>query len=129
MNGKEMKYLVDTNAITDAQMGKIPEKGLQFLGSIIIENFIISFITYIEVLGYKDVPQTTQDFMGLANVKEIDKTMINTCIDLRKRKKIKLPDAIIAATALANNLTLISRNTKDFDDISGLNCINPYEFK
>jgi toxin FitB len=129
MNGKEMKYLVDTNSIIDAQMGKIPEKGLQFLGNVINENFIISFITYIEVLGYKDVPQTTQDFMGLADVIEIDKAIIDACIELRKRKKIKLPDAIIAATALANNLTLISRNTKDFEDISGLTCINPYELK
>lgn len=129
MNGKEMKYLVDPNAIIDAQMGRIPKKGIQFLGNIINENFIISFITYIEILGFKDVPQTTQDFMGLANVIQIDKTIINTCIELRKRKKIKLPEAIIADTALANNLTLISRNTKDFDNISGLNYINPYEFK
>jgi hypothetical protein len=129
MNGKEMKYLVDPNAIIDAQMGRIPKKGIQFLGNIINENFIISFITYIEILGFKDVPQTTQDFMGLANVIQIDKTIINTCIELRKRKKIKLPEAIIADTALANNLTLISRNTKDFDHISGPNYINPYEFK
>lgn len=129
MNGKEMKYLVDTNSIIDAQIGRIPENGLQFLSNVINENFIISFITYIEVLGYKDVPQTTQDFMGLANVIEIDKTIINACIGLRKRKKIKLPHAIIAATALVNNLTLISRNTKDFEDISGLTCINPYELK
>jgi toxin FitB len=129
MNGKGMKYLVDTNSIIDAQMGKIPEKGSQFLGKIINENFTISFITYIEVLGYKDVQQTTKDFMELADVIEIDKAIMNVCIELRKRKKIKLPDAIIAATALANNLILISRNTKDFEDISGLTCINPYELK
>jgi toxin FitB len=129
MNGKEMKYLVDTNSIIDAQIGRIPKNGLAFLGDVINENFVISFITYIEVLGYKDVPQTTQDFMELANIIEIDKAIIDACIELRKRKKIKLPDAIIAATALTNNLTLISRNTKDFDDISGLTCINPYELK
>ena len=51
--------------------------------------------------------------MELANVIEIDKSVINACTELRKRKKIKFPDAIIAATALANNLTLISRNTRD----------------
>lgn len=129
MNGKEMKYIVDTNSIIDAQMGRIPANGLHFLSSIINENFIISFITYIEVIGYKDVPQTTQDFMGLADVIQIDKAIIDTCIELRKPKKIKLPDAIIAATALVNNLILISRNTKDFEDISGLTCINPYELK
>jgi toxin FitB len=124
-----MKYLIDTNTIIDSQMGKIPEEGLNFLRNVINENFTISFITYIEVLGYKNVPQVTKDFMELADVIEINKTIINVCIELRKYKKIKLPDAIIAATALANNLTLISRNTKDFEDISGLICVNPYELK
>ena len=113
MNGKEMKYLVDTNSIIDAQIGRIPQVGLQFLGNGLNENFIISFITNIEVLEYNDVLQTTQDFMELANVIEIDKSITNVCTELRKRKKIKFPDAIIAATALANNLTLISRNTRD----------------
>jgi toxin FitB len=129
MNGKEIKYLIDTNTIIDSQMGKIPEEGLNFLRNVINENFTISFITYIEVLGYKYVPQVTKDFMELADVIEINKTIINACIELRKYKKIKLPDAIIAATALTNNLTLISRNTKDFEDISGLTCVNPYELK
>jgi predicted nucleic acid-binding protein len=39
---------------------------------------------------------------------------------------IKLPDAIIAATALVYELTIITRNTKDFEKIEGLNVINPY---
>ncbi|MCU0467639.1 MAG: hypothetical protein MUF58_03485 [Arcicella sp.] len=86
-NGKETRYLVDTNAIIDAQMGRIPAKGLQFLGSVINEHFIISFVTYIEVLGFKDVPQTTQDFVELAEVVKIDKAIIDACVELRKCKK------------------------------------------
>ena len=72
-----MKYSVDTNSIIDAQIGIIPEKGLHFLGNVINENFTISFITCIEVLGYKNVSQTTQDFMELANVIEINKAVID----------------------------------------------------
>ncbi len=34
--------------------------------------------------------------------------------EIRKTNRIKLPDAIIYATALVNNLTLITRNTSDF---------------
>ena len=119
-------YLIDTNTIIDAQAGKIPMQGLQFLTSLINEDFTVSFVTYIEVLGYRDVPQSTQDFVALANVILVNPSIIDTCISLRKKHKIKLPDAIIAATALANNLTIISRNTKDFDSIEGLVCLNPY---
>lgn len=121
------KYLIDTNVIIDSQMLRISEKGLHFLGSVINDNFIISFITYIEVLGYNDVTEDTQAFIALANVIEIDKEIIDTCINLRKQKKIKLPDAIIAATALVHNFTIISRNVKDFVNIEGLNYVNPYE--
>ncbi len=121
------KYLIDTNIIIDAQIGNLPEKGLQFLKNIINENFTVSFVTYIEVLGYKDVSQTTADFIALANVIEINKTIIDACIALRKQKNIKLPDAIIAATALAHDFIIISRNTKDFQNITGLGYVNPYE--
>ena len=39
---------------------------------------------------------------------------------------IKLPDAIIAATALVYDLTLISRNVSDFKNIEGLKVLNPF---
>jgi toxin FitB len=107
-------YLIDTNVIVDAQMGNLPKKGLQFLSGIVNQNFIISFITYIEVMGYKEVSQATEEFIALANVVNIDKQIIDACIGLRKQKNIKLPDAIIAATALVHGFTIISRNTKDF---------------
>jgi predicted nucleic acid-binding protein len=40
--------------------------------------------------------------------------------------KKKLPDAIIAATALVYDLTLLSRNSSDFSGINGLKIINPW---
>jgi predicted nucleic acid-binding protein len=45
------KYLIDTNTLIDAQMKRIPEKGLQFLAGVINEDFTVSFITYIEFFG------------------------------------------------------------------------------
>ena len=48
-------------------------------------------------------------------------------IQLRQKQKIKLPDAVIAATALVDGLKLISRNTKDFKNIKGLEIVNPYK--
>jgi len=46
--------------------------------------------------------------------------------EIRKEYKIKLPDAIIAANALIYDLTLITRNTKDFKQIKGLKMVDPY---
>ncbi|MBS1751893.1 MAG: hypothetical protein JST63_18485 [Bacteroidetes bacterium] len=46
---------------------------------------------------------------------------------MRKTYNIKLPDAIIAATALSYELILITRNTIDFKNINNLKLINPWE--
>jgi predicted nucleic acid-binding protein len=40
-----------------------------------------------------------------------------------------LPDAIIAATALAENFVLVTRNTDDFKNIAGLELLNPWELE
>jgi len=58
---------------------------------------------------------------------EINKSVIDTCIALRKAQPIKLPDAIIAATALSLGYSLITNNEKDFDNIKNLKIINPYK--
>jgi len=121
----EQKYLIDTNVLIDAQMGRLSEKGLNFLADVINEDFIISFITLIEYLGYKDISKSSEEFIALAETIEVDKAIIKNCIDLRKNHKIKLPDAIIAATALAHNLILMTSNEKDFIEIQNLSVINP----
>lgn len=121
------KFLIDTNTLIDAQMKKLPEKGLQFLANVINEKFTISFITYIEFLGYKYATKATEEFIALANVIEINKSIIDTCIALRKTQTIKLPDAIIAATTLSLDCVLITNNEKDFAKITELEIINPYK--
>ncbi|HAH54244.1 MAG TPA: hypothetical protein DCM02_02880 [Flavobacterium sp.] len=44
---------------------------------------------------------------------------------IRRSKKIRTPDAIIAATAIVHNLTLIT-NDNDFNGIQKLKTINPF---
>ncbi|MBL7776246.1 MAG: type II toxin-antitoxin system VapC family toxin, partial [Saprospiraceae bacterium] len=56
----------------------------------------------------------------------LDETVVNRCISLRKAHKIKLPDAIVAATALVHNLSLLTRNESDFRKIPDLKLINPH---
>lgn len=121
--------MIDNNSLIDAQTGKVPESGLAFLKDAINDYFTISFITYIEFLGYRDVTIANKDFIAMAIVIEIDKEIINACIELRKTHRIKLPDAIIAATALVKDLTIITNNEKDFESIKGLKFINLYKFQ
>jgi len=95
-------YLIDSNALTDAQTKKMPEKGLVFMA------------------------QVMEEFIALANVIEINKNIIDVTIALRKSHRIKLPDAIIAATAIVNDRQLVTRNISDFSNIKGLKVVNPW---
>lgn len=104
------------------------------MDKVVNQGINISVISKIEALAF--APQTEEqkqffqlvvDFGNNANVYALDDDTIEQTIEIRKTYKLKLPDAIIASTALANSLTLISRNTKDFKNISGLKAMNPYE--
>ncbi len=91
----------------------------------------ISAITELELLGFSKLTedQFTQMsmFVDSLTVIEIDELIKKETISIRRLKKIKLPDAIIAATAIAYDLTLLSRNEKDFLNIEGLKFVNPFK--
>lgn len=92
----------------------------------------VSVVTRIEVLGFNaplEYYSILADFIDDAVVFDLSEDIIKKSIALRKWHKIKLPDVIIAATALANGLALITRNTKDFTAIEGLTIINPWEIQ
>ena len=57
----------------------------------------------------------------------VNEDVADRAIEIRQGKKIKLPDAVIAATALLNNLTLATRNVDDFKDVEGLLIHNPFK--
>ncbi|MDP2188131.1 MAG: PIN domain-containing protein, partial [Sphingobacteriaceae bacterium] len=58
---------------------------------------------------------------------QLDQSIKLKTAEIRKSHKIKLPDAIIAASALAFDLTLITRNVADFRNIDGLTLLNPFD--
>jgi len=64
-------------------------------------------------------------FIKESNIHNISEEIVRQCISIRKGKKIKIPDAIIAATAVVNKFSLITANETDFIQISGLKIINP----
>ncbi|HBC86856.1 MAG TPA: hypothetical protein DCZ94_07880 [Lentisphaeria bacterium] len=51
--------------------------------------------------------------------------MIEASVRIRRARKMKLPDCIIAATALSGGFSLVTKNTSDFK-IAGLDVVNPY---
>ena len=67
-----------------------------------------------------------QELMNSVTVLPLNEPVTQQTILLRQQRRIKLPDAIIAATALAHSLPLITRNTADFQAISGLLVSNPH---
>ena len=67
-----------------------------------------------------------QHFIDDVLIIELEQHIKYKTAEIRKMHTIKLPDAIIAATALVYDLTLISRNVSDFKNIEGLKVLNPF---
>ena len=89
-------------------------------------------ITQIELFCSNNISQQEltqlEKFVSLSLLyNNIDETIVNHTIKIRKAHKIKTPDAIIAATAITYSLTLITRNVNDFKNIEGLSLVNPWE--
>ena len=120
------KYLIDTNVILDYLGRKLPTESEDILSEIIDDQINLSSINKIELLGFSNVEQVIIDLVSFADIYHIDDEIIDKTIELRKKYKIKLPDAIIAATAIVNDFTLISHNFRDFQIITELDYIDSY---
>lgn len=82
-----------------------------------------------EVLGFRDLETIEsryfeQLFLTMKN-HPFDDAVTSKVIELRRTIAIQLPDAIIAATALQNNLTLWTHNVDDFKAIPHLFLFDP----
>lgn len=75
-------------------------------------EIVISFITELELLAFPKIsPNSEKIILGMLSnctIIDIDKEIKTLCIELRKNFKLKLPDALIAATSLKLNLPLIT---------------------
>lgn len=117
MNGN--RVVLDTNVIILASKQQINTEILfqQY------DDFYISIITYMEVYGFNFQNQQELTFIGnlfhALKIIDVDSSIADTVISYRKNKtkKIKLPDAIILATAKYLNADLI---TDDWDDFLGI---------
>lgn len=124
-------FLADTNAGIDFLNGKLPTASAAWIQQALVEQrLVLSVIVRIELLswlGSTAAMQPIEEFIAAGLVLPLDEQVIQQTIRLRQQHRIKLPDAIIAATALAHGLPLLTRNLSDFRSIAGLVVVNPHD--
>jgi predicted nucleic acid-binding protein len=108
-----VKALFDTCILIDYLNGiSLAKRELE-----LYEDLGISVITWMEIMvgvNNKDQNKIEEWLLSTFDILDINKIISYKAVSVRKEKKIKLPDAIIYATALATERLLITRNTKDF---------------
>jgi predicted nucleic acid-binding protein len=123
------EYLIDTNILI------YHTEGSEVVSNIIREalarkGFNVSVLTKIEFLGWeKHSPEGFEKcsrLIKLSNVYLIDDDIAEKTIELKRRVKIKVADAVIAATALVNNFKLVTRNVDDYKAVKELEIFNPF---
>jgi predicted nucleic acid-binding protein len=108
-----MKAVFDTNVLIDFLQGVSKAKAL-------LQDYeepLISRITWMEVLaGALNTPEekVVRAFLAGFHLAEIDCAVAEEAIRLRSDRRLRLPDAIILATARVHKCLLITRNTRDF---------------
>lgn len=111
-----MKQLLDTNIILYFLTGRLKSP----LNN---EHYCVSVITQLELLSYpsldQEAEQTIQNFLEFIEIINLEPEIVSKTIEIRKKYKFKLPDAIIIATAEVLGVDLLS-NDQEFSKVSGL---------
>ena len=110
-----MKAVFDTNILVDYLNGE--KAAAEELA--LYEERHISVITHIEVLvgaTGDDEDLVIRKFLAGFKIQELSTSIAEGSIRLRRQHKLKVPDAIIYATAREEGCLLVTRNTKDFDE-------------
>ena len=124
-----MKYLLDSNIIIYSS-----RPANQFLREFIAKNNPeISALSYLEVLGFhnlnSDEKKYFEIFFNASGLVEISKEVLDEAVKLRQKRKMTIGDSIIAGTAIKHNLTIVTRNIKDFKNIKSLRLFDPFELE
>jgi predicted nucleic acid-binding protein len=107
-----VKALFDTNILVDFLQGR-PEAKRELA---LYDDPAISVICWIEVMvgATAETAVGTQAFLSQFEVVGVDDAVAELAVELRRRHRIKLPDAIIWASARRHGCLLVTRNTRDF---------------
>lgn len=126
------RFLIDTNVVIYTLEGSLPSGQKPIIASIIDDELNISIITKIELLSrqlHEKDEKIIREFIDRANIYPLENKIAEAASRIRKSCNLKIPDAVISATALENDFILITRNAKDFSRVKELKFYNPFETK
>jgi len=107
-----ISYLLDTNVVIGLLQGHPPALVLRETKQLEFENCAVSQITRMELLSFPDLQAEEENairgFLDNTVVLLLSDSIEKAAIALRRKLKIHLPDAIIAATAQINRLELLT---------------------
>jgi predicted nucleic acid-binding protein len=108
-----VRAVIDTNILVDYLRG-IPFAATELA---LYKNPAISTISWIEVMAgtTTQTEKTARAFLQTFDLLEIDAKVAEQAVIFRKTRRVKLPDAVIWATAQVHGRLLVSRNSRDFD--------------
>jgi predicted nucleic acid-binding protein len=125
-----MRYLYDTNIFIYYLAGESTVGSLFAEDLLNLHDVLVSPIVRIELLSFSGLSeneeQSIEDLLSQFNSVPLLREIEDQTIQLKRQYKIKLPDAIIAATALNQDAFLVTRNVRDFQGIAGLKIENPF---
>jgi predicted nucleic acid-binding protein len=125
----DKRYLIDSSAVIKYLNETLPIEAIRFMDELVEQECVISFVSEIELQVWQS-PNPSDlaiyaAFVAGSTVLGISSPLISEAIQIRRIHHIKLPDALIAATAIMNGRTLVAGNDKDFTKITTLKYLNP----
>jgi len=137
-----VKYLLDTNILSEMQKAQRNAKVKSFIEMIPSEDMYICAITIGELCyGIEKLPagkkkhnlllwlhtKLSEWFSG--RIIPLDTDVLAEWGNIRAHAPRTIPvvDSLIASAAICHHMTLVTRNTKDFEGIEGILLLNPWE--
>lgn len=132
------KYVVDTNIVIATMQG-IPEavdfmEAIESTESEVLYSVIVEAELFSSPLLTEDDKTDLRKLLSMGDIIDVDSETALKAAELRAlsrrlyHRKMKLPDALVAATALMTSATLVTRNVEDFKHLQrhGLRIHNPF---
>ena len=132
-------YLLDTNVISELRRPRPHPAVMEWMGRVPSEQLYLSAVTIgeiqsgIEITRRQDAPKAEEieSWLGRVllayDVLPVDTSAFREWARLRQRQPETLTyDAMIAAVAIVNRLTVVTRNVRDFERL-GVPVLDPFE--
>lgn len=135
-------YLLDTNVVSELRKGsKADQRVVAWAERMDVLLMYLSVISVLEIrMGILSLPRKSKEQAGVLNnwlsrqvlpgfaerILPVDLPVALRCAELHVPDPRSDRDALIAATALAHGLTVVTRNVKDFQP-TGVATLNPWQ--